>query len=107
MTWKRNKYHNIKTYCDGYQFDSRKEAARYKELKLMEASGVIQDLKIQVPFEIECFGQLICKYYADFTYTEDGERIIEDSKGVRTRVFNLKWKLLKAQEGDKYKYLIT
>lgn len=39
---------------------------------------------------------LICTYYADFTYWEKGKYIVEDKKGVRTPVFNLKKKLLKA-----------
>jgi len=37
----RSKYGAIKTEVDGYIFDSRKEAARYQELKFAEAAGEI------------------------------------------------------------------
>ena len=44
------KYHNKKTEIDGIVFDSRKEALRWHELKLMENAGLISDLRRQVPF---------------------------------------------------------
>ena len=45
-----NKYHAKPTFVDGRRFASRKEAARYCELRLLERAGKIQDLTTQVPF---------------------------------------------------------
>ncbi len=54
MRWyNQNKYRNTKTIVDGIEFDFRKEAARYKELKLLEAAGEISNLERQVLFVSE------------------------------------------------------
>ena len=45
-----SKYKAIKTTVDGIRFDSKKEAARYEVLKVMQKSGVIENLRMQVPF---------------------------------------------------------
>ena len=47
-----HKYRNEKVIVDGISFDSKKEAARYRELKMLERSGAISGLKMQVPFEL-------------------------------------------------------
>ena len=99
-----NKYRNIPTTVDGQKFDSRREAARYSELKLLERAGVIKDLRLQVPFEFRHNDVLICRYYADFTYLEltrnGGPKwlsVVEDSKGgVHTKEYILKKKLMRA-----------
>ena len=44
------KYNNIKTVIDGIIFDSKKEAKRYSELKLLEKAGLIGSLQLQVKF---------------------------------------------------------
>jgi hypothetical protein len=84
-----NKYGNEET--NGYQ--SRKESKRAAELKLLERAGEITELQEQVPFllipkQLDAAGKCIersCKYFADFTYVQDGERIVEDSKSPPTR----------------------
>lgn len=113
------KYRNRKTRIYGKVLDSKKEARRYAELKLMEEQGLIRDLQTQVPFELipnqyeptgEVFAKgknegkpkLRCvergvKYIADFVYWEDGRRIIEDTKGVRTKEYIIKRKLMRLQ----------
>lgn len=45
--YKFNKFKNKKTKIDGITFDSRKEANRYLELKLMLKTGKISELKLQ------------------------------------------------------------
>ena len=35
------KYHNTKTVADGIKFDSKLEAERYAQLKILERAGVI------------------------------------------------------------------
>lgn len=102
-----NKYKNKKIESDGQKFDSRKEYNRYIELLIYQESGVIQDLKRQVPFVI-CDkvineeGKVLqreSKYIADFTYIKDGELVVEDAKGFRTDLYKLKKKLLLERYG--------
>jgi hypothetical protein len=92
-----SKYHAIKTEVDGIVFASKREASRYSELKLLEAAGEIFDLKLQPKFPIVVNKQKICTYIADFEYElSDGTKITEDVKGVKTPVYRLKKKLMKA-----------
>lgn len=94
-----NKYGNIKTIIDGIKFDSKAEAERYCELKLLEKAGVIKNLKIQPRFILQHSfkhkGKTIraITYVADFQYTENGKEIVEDVKGVKTAVFKIKEKM--------------
>ena len=91
-----NKYHAQKVTIDGKTFDSRKEANRWCELRILERAGMIQDLKTQVPFvliEKSQYGREI-KYVADFVYTQEGRKVVEDAKGVRTPVYKLKKRLM-------------
>lgn len=92
----QSKYRNVKTVVDGMQFDSKKEAARYGQLKLLQRAGKISDLRLQPKFDIVVCGTKICKYIADFEYIENGIAIVEDVKGKRTREYILKKKLVKA-----------
>ena len=96
-----NKYRNIKAIVDGIPFDSRKEANRYCELKLLQRAGQIQNLVLQKEFELlpkqEVDGKVVeraVKYRADFTYEENGKTVVEDTKGVRTPEYILKRKLM-------------
>jgi hypothetical protein len=92
-----SKYHAIKTEVDGIVFASKREASRYSELKLLEAAGEIFDLKLQPKFPIVVNKQKICTYIADFEYElSDGTKITVDVKGVKTPVYRLKKKLMKA-----------
>jgi len=94
------KYNNVKTEIDGFVFDSKKEASRYLELKGMQKIGLIYDLKRQVKYRLDVNGMKVCGYIADFVYRKKGgEEIIEDVKGVRTDVYRLKKKLMKAIHG--------
>lgn len=101
------KYHNRKTILDGKVFDSRKEAARYKELSLLQRTGKISDLRQQVKFvlipaqyeeyervspktgkKLKPGRRLLekeCAYIADFVYTDNatGKEVVEDTKGYR------------------------
>lgn len=93
---KKSKYKNKKCVIEGISFDSKKESVRYADLKLMERAGLISDLVLQPVFKIEINGQKICKYIADFEYIENDVHVVEDCKGFRTPVFNMKMKLMKA-----------
>jgi len=95
----KNKYRAIKTVVDGIKFDSKKEAARYQTLKLMESNGHISDLKLQPKFDLIVNDKKIGFYKADFEYTQDGKIVVEDVKGMKTPVYNLKKKMIKAIYG--------
>ncbi len=93
------KYRNTKTVIDGVTFDSKKESARYSDLKLMHRAGAITDLTLQPKFDIVINGQKVCSYIADFSYVENGVTVVEDVKSEMTRklpTYRLKKKLMKA-----------
>lgn len=108
-----NKYNAQPTYVNGKRFASKKEADRYVELLWLLKAGEIRDLKCQVKFvlipaqyeldEEGKKGKLIeraVNYFADFTYIDqDGEYIVEDTKGERTDVYIIKRKLLLSIHG--------
>lgn len=95
---KANKYSAEKS--GGY--DSKKEYRRANELKLMERAGIISNLREQVkyvliPAQRDTAGKLLereCSYYADFVYDKDGVTVVEDTKGVRTKEYVIKRKLM-------------
>ena len=96
------KYHNQKTKVNNIEFDSKKEAKRYSELKLLEKAGLIKELETQKKFELQPKyvnnnGEHIraITYIADFFYYDckEGIYIVEDTKGFRTDVYILKKKL--------------
>ena len=94
-----SKYRNIKTEVDGIVFDSKAEARRYMELRLLEKANEISDLRLQYPFECTINEKKICTYRADFDYYEGDQWVIEDVKGFATPVFRLKKKLVEALHG--------
>ena len=93
--WK-SKYKAQPVVIDGLRFASKKEGARYLELRLLEKAGHIQNLELQPRYDLTV-NNVNCGYYkADFRYFQNGKRIVEDVKGVRTPVYALKCKLVKA-----------
>lgn len=113
----KNKYYSKKVEVNGIVFDSKKEAKRYSELLLLEKAGVIRDLQRQVKFVLipaqnEVFerygkkGQRLkdgqrciekeCAYIADFVYryTTSNVKVVEDTKGFRTKDYIIKRKLM-------------
>ena len=121
-----NKYGNKKITVDGETFDSRREYKRFKELQILERAGEISDLRRQVQFllipaqyeEYERYGkngqrltngrrcvERECSYLADFVYkdTATGRKVVEDTKGVRTKDYIIKRKLMLYKHGIKIK----
>lgn len=95
------KYKNFKVTVDGEKFDSRKEAGRWKELLLMQRAGLITDLNRQVHYLLipAQFINGVCversvSYVADFVYKENGQLVVEDTKGLKTDVYIIKRKLM-------------
>lgn len=77
-------------------FDSKKEFRRWHELLALQGEGEITHLARQQTYSLDINGQHICNYVADFVYFRRGKRIVEDAKGVITREFALKKKLMRA-----------
>ena len=98
---KRSKYNAKKTYVDGIKFDSKAEARRYSELKLLLKAGEISHLELQPRYDLVVNDVKLGFYKADFRYVElaSNEIIVEDVKGVKTPIYNLKKKLMKAIYG--------
>ncbi len=98
-----NKYGAVKTEVDGFVFASRAEARRYGELKMLEDSGEITELALQVPYSLDVNGVHVCDYVADFVYRVSPDpvkgKVVEDVKGKRTAVYQLKKKLMLAVYG--------
>ena len=97
-----NKYRAKRTWSELTQrfYDSKAECIRGEELHLLERAGEITDLRYQVRFVLSVNDYKICNYIADFCYLDpEYGRIIEDTKGVSTRVYQIKKKLMKAIYG--------
>lgn len=92
------KYKNVKTTVDGFKFDSKKEANRYCNLKLLQKAGEISELEMQPKYPLTVNGVIVATYIADFRYVIKGfiNYTVEDVKGVKTPVYRLKKKLMKA-----------
>ena len=107
----KNKYRAIPTTVDGIKFASKREAARYSELKLLERAGAIRGLAVHPSWPMAVNGKKIGRYTADFMYAErlsDGEYsdvIIEDvkSKASKTEAYGLRKKLMLAIYGIEIK----
>jgi hypothetical protein len=99
-TKRRSKYGSVRTKVDGITFDSKKESARWCELKLLERAGDITQLVRQPEFQFLLHGKVMFRYIADFSYsTQIGKRVVEDVKGVRTKEYRLKKKLIEELHG--------
>jgi hypothetical protein len=102
---RRHKYGAHPCVLDGARFDSAAEARRYRVLQLAERAGAITDLVRQPAFPIHAATPAgpserpVCEYRADFAYTRDGVRIVEDVKGCDTDLSKLKRKFVLAQYG--------
>lgn len=105
-----SKFGNVKTTIDGIKFDSKAEAARYRELKAMQQAGLIYELECQPRYNFPLDGVpmryvggkrkgKVIEYVADFYYIQNDKLVIEDVKGVETAVFKLKRALMKEING--------
>lgn len=99
----KRKYGNRKVVLNGIRFDSLREAERYSQLKLLERAGQITGLELQPRFELipkqrrdDGRPERASEYVADFRYTDarTGKQVIEDAKGMRTRDYIVKRKLM-------------
>lgn len=107
---RKSKFNNRKVMVGELSFDSAKEAKRYRELRLLEVAGEIENLERQkkyllIPLQRKADGsaEYSCSYFADFVYTQDGRVVVEDVKGVLTGVYVIKRKLMLQEHGIEIK----
>lgn len=107
------KYHSEKVTRnvngDLVKFDSRKEARRFDELRMLQKAGAIRDLELQkryrlIPTQRDKNGKVVersCDYVADFVYidTTTGNLVVEDTKGFKTKDYIIKRKLMLERYG--------
>lgn len=110
---KPSKYRAVPTVVDGIRFDSKREAARYQELKLLEKAGEIEALELQPAFELcapSTTGRVsgagrtpprVGVYRGDFRFRDvrTGAWVVEDSKGIETPLSKWKRRHVAAQYG--------
>lgn len=110
---RRNKHNAVKVQIDGYTFDSKAEAQRYRELKLMQAGGVISGLEVHPTYTLQEGFTLnngrrfrAMKHSADFRYREKDNDllVVEDVKGHETAGYKLRRKLLLYRYGLRIDY---
>lgn len=107
-----NKYGARKCTYNGEVYDSKKEMRRHQELLILEKAGKIRQLRRQVkyvliPSQREVIwkngvlkpGKVIereAAYTADFVYfdNESKEVVVEDVKGVKTKDYILRRKMM-------------
>lgn len=119
----RSKYGNKKAKRDGMVFDSRRERNRYITLSALQRAGEISDLRMQVTYEllpaiyemeekqlktkvkmVQRCAQRAVHYIADFVYKDkEGNEVVEDTKGMRTKEYLLKKKMMRALLGIQIK----
>lgn len=109
----RLKYKNVKEMVDGRSFDSRKEAARYRQLKLLHLAGEISEPECQPSFRLGTEDKPVlikskgypagrrATYRGDFRYTDlkSHDTVVEDVKGMDTPISRLKRAIVEAQYG--------
>jgi hypothetical protein len=110
---RKHKYGAKPTTVDGIRFASMKEAARYRELRLLERAGEVRQIALQPGFDLAVHGAEFVKtglptkigsYRGDFWYEQrrgDGSwvRVVEDVKGFKTPLYRWKKKHVEAQYG--------
>lgn len=95
------KYKNKKVVIDDIKFDSKKEAERYVQLKMLKRARLIKDLELQKTFELQPTFKKNGKTYRKITYKADfyyydnhlKKYVVEDTKGFKTETYKLKKKM--------------
>lgn len=99
-------FNQLKVYR-GEVYDSKKEADYARDLYFLKLAGEIKKVSRQVKFKVNIKSHHICNYIADFVVTtKKGIKEIHEVKGFKTKDFKLKWKLIEAIYGSKYKMIL-
>lgn len=92
---RRSKYRNKIVTIGDRRFHSKAEAARWVILQEWEKKRIISQLRCQVTYQFQCG----VKYVADFVYMEKGRIVVEDCKGVITKDYAIKRKMMRHEFG--------
>lgn len=95
-----NKFGAQKVELDGHTFDSKSEANRYAQLKLLERAKEIKALGVHPTYYLTVNGTTIGTYKPDFAYYEGGRKIAEDVKGMITPEASLRMRVFMATHPD-------
>lgn len=100
------KYHAKAVVINGIRFSSKLEADRYQQLLLLEQAGEIAHLALQPELQIyegwinpETGEKHRSRFYVgDFKYLDISKHlwVIEDTKGIETPEFRLKWDMVRS-----------
>jgi len=103
---KPGKIPHTRCFADGYTFDSKRELARYNELRLLLKGGRIRDLRVHTKFGLVVNGEKVGTYTDDFDYWKLSRGpdvfVVEDVKSAFTRIdqhYRRARKLMKACHG--------
>lgn len=109
-----NKYWNKKVEIDWIKFDSKKEAKRWGELKIMQTAWKIARLDTQPKYLLQEWYRdkewvkiREINYIADFSYYDilNDRKVVEDvkaSKFMLTEAFKIKWKIVQYKYPELY-----
>ena len=93
MKRNKHKFNAITTQRNGFKFDSKKEAAYYDQLMMLQRNGDVVFFLRQVPFHLP--GNIT--YRVDFqVFLADGSVEFIDVKGMRTPQYIAKKKMVEA-----------
>lgn len=107
---KKPKYGNQAQEVGGEKYRSKRELTRHRELLMLQAAGKIENLRREVPFvlvptqrKLDGKAERGVVYMADFVYDHFPlgfrQLCVEDAKGVRTKEYVIKRKLMLAKHG--------
>jgi hypothetical protein len=93
-----NKYRAKPVTTEEGRFASQREYQHWCVSKLRQKAGEITHLERQVRFKLAIGPHHICDYVADEIFFDKAKqaRVVVDVKGVKTPVYRLKKKLMKA-----------
>jgi len=106
-TRRPSKYRNVPVVVDGVRFASKAEAKRWEILCAFEQAGLISKLERQVRYilapKVKIAGEKrarsVLRFTADFRYVENGQTVVEDSKGYADTAFRIRQHLMKSIHG--------
>jgi hypothetical protein len=94
---KRKKYSNKRTIYKNRLYDSKREATDAMKLNLLMEAGKIRSITPQYRLDLKCNGKHITTHLVDFMVVlNNGKKKFVETKGFRTEVWRVKWKLTEA-----------
>ena len=91
--FRANKFGATRTEVDGIKFDSKKEARRFVQLRLLEQSGEISFFLRQVPLHLPGGVKMVVDF---LIFWSDGTCVFEDVKGMHTPIYIAKKKMVES-----------